>query len=92
MVFYYFDRNELHCKFDYDDDGMLNISFTDKNGDQLAYYDNMGELVLEERFEYADAKAYPWQMEDIKAVMFEIDEHKWTMVRGKMGTTTLIMS
>ncbi len=85
VVFYYFDGNELHCKFDFDDNGMLNISFTDKNGEQIVYYDNMGESVLEERYAYADAKAYPWQMEDIRAVMFEIDEHQWPMVRGEDG-------
>lgn len=85
VVFYYFDGNELHCKFDFDDTGMLNVSFTDIDGEQLVYYDEMGELKLEECFMYADAKAYPWQMEDIKAVMFEIDEHQWPMVRGEDG-------
>lgn len=86
VVFCYFDGNELHCKFDLDENGRLNADFTDKNGDQLKYYDNMGELELEERFEYADARAYLWQIEDIKAVMFEIDEHEWPMVRGEDET------
>lgn len=85
VVFYYFDGNELHCKFDFDDNGMLNVSFTDRDGEQLVYYDEMGELKLEECFMYADAKAYPWQIEDIKAVMFEIDEHQWPIVRGEDG-------
>lgn len=86
VVFYYFDGNELHCAFDLDDNDMLTANFRDKNGEELAYYDNGGTLVLDERFEYADARVYPWQIDDVKAAMFEIDEHQWPIVRGNGGT------
>ncbi len=54
--------------------------------DITIYYDNDGILVLEECFEYADAQVYPWQIEDVRVAMFEIDEHQWPIVRGNGGT------
>ena len=85
VAFYFFDGNELHCSFDYEENDRLHVRFTDKDGNELIYHDNGGIYELEERFMYADATVSPWHMEDVKAVMFTIDDHQWPIYHEKNG-------
>lgn len=86
VVFRFFDGNELHCSFDFEDNDRLHVRFTDKDGNELIYHDDGEAMTLEERFMYADATVTPWQMDDIKAAMFTIDDHQWPLVHGEDGT------
>ncbi len=86
VVFYYFDGNELHCSFDFDEYGVLGPSFSDKDGNELIYDLTDGVFTLDERFEYADATLYKQEIDGIRTAMFVIDDHNWPIVLGEDGT------
>ena len=93
-VFHYLSGSELHCRFDFTDDGKIRPEFWDKNGNELKASYSDGVYRLEECFEYSDAavKGQPTKQPGIFIASFVIDGQQWPLTNCTDGTYYYVTS
>ncbi|MCR5357607.1 MAG: O-antigen ligase family protein [Lachnospiraceae bacterium] len=94
VVFFFYSGNELHCRFDFTDDGEIRPEFWDKEGRTLKTSYSDGVYSLDECFEYAFAavKGEPTGQPGVYVASFVIDNHQWPVTNCTDGTYYYVTS